>query len=46
LVESLSHLVARQEHLLAVLGEAAIHRVVIEQTDLLSRIRTFFRLNA
>jgi len=46
LVESLSHLVARQQHLLAVLGEAEIHRVVLEQTDLLSRIRTFFHLNA
>src|SRR5260370_21238377 len=29
LVESLSHVVARQEHLLAILGQAAIHRVVI-----------------
>jgi small-conductance mechanosensitive channel/CRP-like cAMP-binding protein len=46
LVEPLSHLVTSQEHLLAVLGEAAVHRVVIEQTDLLSRIRTFFHLNA
>ena len=46
LVELLSHLVARQQHLLTVLGEAAIQRVVVEQTDLLSRIRTFFRLNA
>ena len=46
LAESLSHLVARQQHLLAVLGEAEIHRVVLEQTDLLSRIRTFFHLNA
>jgi small-conductance mechanosensitive channel/CRP-like cAMP-binding protein len=46
LVESLSHLVARQQHLLDVRGEAAIHRVVAEQTDLLSRIRTFFHLNA
>jgi CRP-like cAMP-binding protein len=46
LAELLSHVVARQQHLLAVLGEAATHRVVVEQTDLLSRIRTFFRLNA
>ncbi len=46
LAESFSHLVARQQHLLDVRGEAAIHRVVIEQTDLLSRIRTFFHLNA
>ena len=46
LVESLSHLVAKQQHLLDVRGEAAIQRVVAEQTDLLSRIRTFFHLNA
>jgi small-conductance mechanosensitive channel len=46
LVESLSHLVASEEHLIAILGEAAIHRVTIEQTDILSRIRTFFHLNA
>jgi len=45
LVESLSHVVARQQHLLDVLGEAAIQRVVAKQTDLLSRIRTFFHLN-
>jgi CRP-like cAMP-binding protein len=45
-VESLSHVVAREEHLIAILGEAAIHRGIIEQTDLLSRIRTFFHLNA
>lgn len=46
LAELLSHVVARQQHLLAILGEAAIHRVVIEQTDLLSRIRNFFHLKA
>ena len=46
LVELLSHLLARQQHLLAILDEAAIHRVEIEQTDLLSRIRSFFHLNA
>ena len=46
LVESLSHLVAKQQHFLDVRGEAAIQRVVAEQTDLLSRIRTFFHLNA
>ena len=46
LVELLSHVLARQQHLLAILDEAAIHRVVIEQTDLLSRIRNFFHLNA
>jgi CRP-like cAMP-binding protein len=46
LVESLSHVAARQEHLLTILGEAATHRVELEQTDLLSRIRTFFHLNA
>jgi small-conductance mechanosensitive channel len=46
LAELLSHVVARQQHLLAILDEAAIHRGVIEQTDLLSRIRNFFHLNA
>ena len=46
LVELLSHVLARQQHLLAMLDEAAIHRVTIEQTDLLSRIRNFFHLNA
>jgi len=46
LAESLSHVAARQQHLLATLGEAAIRRVVIEQSDLLSRIRTFFHLDA
>src|SRR5271165_3322485 len=40
LVELLSHVLARQQHLLAaILDEAAINRVVIEQPDLLSRIR-------
>ena len=46
LAELLSHVVARQQHLLAIRSEAAIHRAVIEQTDLLSRIRNFFHLNA
>jgi CRP-like cAMP-binding protein len=46
LVELLSHLLASKQHLLATLDEAAIHRVGIEQTDLLSRIRNFFHLNA
>jgi CBS-domain-containing membrane protein len=47
LAELLSHVVARQQqHLLAILDEAAIRRGVIEQTDLLSRIRNFFHLNA
>jgi small-conductance mechanosensitive channel len=46
LVELLSHVLARQQHLLAILDAAAIHRVEIEQTDLLSRIRNFFHLNA
>jgi small-conductance mechanosensitive channel/CRP-like cAMP-binding protein len=46
LAELLSHVLARQQHLLAILDEAAIHRVAIEQTDLLSRIRNFFHLNA
>jgi CRP-like cAMP-binding protein len=44
LVELLSHVLARQQHLLAILDGAAIHRVAIEQTDLLSRIRNFFHL--
>jgi len=46
LVESLSQVVASEQHLLAIRGEEAVHRVVIEQTNLLSRIRTFFHLNA
>jgi small-conductance mechanosensitive channel len=46
LVELLGHVLARQQHLLAILDEAAIHRVAIEQNDLLSRIRNFFRLKA
>jgi hypothetical protein len=46
LVESLSHVIAGQQHLLDLLGEAAIQPVEAEQTDLLSRIRNFFHLNA
>ena len=46
LVELFSYLVARQQHILDILEEAASQRDTIEQTDLLSRIRTFFRLNA
>lgn len=46
LVELLSHVLAREQHLLAILDEAAIRRVAIEQTDLLSRIKNFFHLNA
>jgi CRP-like cAMP-binding protein len=46
LAELLSHVVARQQHILAILDEAAIRRGVIEQTDLLSRIRNFFHLKA
>jgi small-conductance mechanosensitive channel/CRP-like cAMP-binding protein len=45
LVESLSHVVAREQHLLTIRGREAVRRVVIDQTDLLSRIRTFFHLN-
>ena len=44
LVELLSHLVARQQHILDIFEEAAIQRDTIEQTDLLSRIRNFFHL--
>jgi small-conductance mechanosensitive channel len=42
LVELLGYVLARQQQLLAILDEAAVHRV--EQTDLLSRIRGFFHL--
>ena len=45
LVELLSHSVARQQHLYATFDKAAIQPVVIEQTDLLSRIKNFFHLN-
>jgi small-conductance mechanosensitive channel/CRP-like cAMP-binding protein len=44
LMELLSHTVARQQHLVAVFDKAAIHPVVIEQPDLLSRIKSFFHL--
>ncbi|MBV8224192.1 MAG: mechanosensitive ion channel [Verrucomicrobia bacterium] len=45
LVELLSHLVARQQHVLDIFDKTAIQRETIEQTDLLSRIRNFFHLN-
>ena len=45
LVELLSHSVATQQHLLAIVDKAAIQPVVIEQPDLLSRIKNFFHLN-
>ena len=34
------HTVARQQHLVAVFDKATIHPVVIEQPDLLSRIKS------
>jgi CRP-like cAMP-binding protein len=46
LAEAFSHVVAKDQHMLAIIGEAASHRVVLEQTDLVSRIRTFFHLEA
>jgi hypothetical protein len=45
LVELLSHAVARQQHAVDALGEAAIQHDAIEQTDLFSRIKNFFHLN-
>jgi CRP-like cAMP-binding protein len=45
LVELISHSVARQQHLYAIFDKAAIQPVVIEQPDLLSRIKYFFHLN-
>jgi small-conductance mechanosensitive channel len=46
LAEAFSHVVAKDQHMLAIIGEAASHPVVLEQTDLVSRIRTFFHLEA
>jgi len=45
LVELLSHLAARQQHVFDAFEQAAIQRDAIEQTDLLSRIKSFFHLN-
>jgi small-conductance mechanosensitive channel/CRP-like cAMP-binding protein len=46
LVESVSHAVARKQHLFTVLDHAAIQETPIEQHHLLSRIRSFFNLHA
>jgi small-conductance mechanosensitive channel len=45
LVESLSNAVARKQHLFTTLDHAAVQEMPIEQHDLLSRIRSFFKLN-
>ena len=45
LVELLSHSLANQQHLYAIFEKAAIQPVVMEQPDLLSRIKNFFHLN-
>ena len=45
LVELLSHSVSKLQQYLAMFDQAAIKPVVIEQPDLLSRIKSFFRLN-
>jgi hypothetical protein len=45
LVELLSHSVSKLQQYLAMFDQAAIKTVVIEQPDLLSRIKNFFRLN-
>jgi small-conductance mechanosensitive channel len=45
LAEMLSHSVARQQRRYAIFDKAAIQAVVIEQPDLLSRIKNFFHLN-
>jgi small-conductance mechanosensitive channel/CRP-like cAMP-binding protein len=46
LVELVCHAVAKKQHLFAHFDKAAIQQVAIEQHDLLSRIKNFFRLNA
>ena len=46
LVELVCHAVARKQHLFAHFDKAAFQQVVIEQHDLLSRIKNFFRLSA
>jgi CRP-like cAMP-binding protein len=45
LIESLSHSAARVQQFLAMFDRSAIRQVVIEQHDLLWRIKNFFRLN-
>jgi len=46
LVELVCQAVAKKQHLFAHFDKAAIQQVVIEQHNLLSRIKNFFRLNA
>src|SRR3984957_9611264 len=45
LVESVSHAVARKQHLFTMLEQVAIQEMPIEQHDLLSRVRSFFNLH-
>jgi small-conductance mechanosensitive channel/CRP-like cAMP-binding protein len=45
LVELLSYSVARQQQYIAMFDQSAIQPVAIEQRDLLSRIKNFFRLS-
>jgi small-conductance mechanosensitive channel len=44
LIESLSHSAAKLQQFIAMFDKAALQPVVIEQHDLLSRIKSFFRL--
>jgi small-conductance mechanosensitive channel len=44
LAESLSHSAVKLQQFIAMFDRSAIHPVVIEQRDLLSRIKNFFRL--
>jgi small-conductance mechanosensitive channel len=46
LIESLSHSAAKTQQLVAMFDKAALQPAVIEQPDLLSRIKNFFRLTA
>jgi small-conductance mechanosensitive channel len=46
LLESLSHSAARLQHFVAMFDQSAVQPVVLQQHDLLWRIRNFFRLNA
>jgi hypothetical protein len=44
LMESLSHSATKAQQFVAMFDKAALQRVLIEQSDLLSRIKTFFHL--
>ena len=44
LMESLSHSATKAQQFVAMFDKAALQRVPIEQSDLLSRIKTFFHL--